>query len=85
MQMVCPDHDPNSQGTGVNEYGPGESFYEPPGCHHVRSENASDTEEATFIANLVQERKIIEELGPVAALVVIDAEVEEKKAAKAKV
>ena len=79
MQMVCPDHDPESQGSGVKTYTVGESWYEPPGCHHVRSENASTEEEAFFIVNLVQETKKIEELGMLNALVVIDADVEEKK------
>ncbi|KAG7415952.1 hypothetical protein Forpe1208_v005444 [Fusarium oxysporum f. sp. rapae] len=38
--------------SGAKVYGPGESWYEAPGCHHVRSENAGN-DEALFIANLV--------------------------------
>src|SRR5687768_18486915 len=37
---------------GAKVYGPGESWYEAPGCHHVRSETVGD-EEAIFVANLV--------------------------------
>ncbi|PNP74823.1 hypothetical protein FNYG_11837 [Fusarium nygamai] len=37
---------------GAKVYGPGESWYEAPGCHHVRSENVGN-DEALFIANLV--------------------------------
>ena len=68
----------------MQEYGPGESWYEPPGCHHVRSENASKDEEAVFIATLIQDTEKIERLGVVNALVVLDA-VEEEKAKAAKV
>ncbi|KAH7200561.1 hypothetical protein DER44DRAFT_672837 [Fusarium oxysporum] len=38
--------------SGAKVYGPGESWYEAPGCHHVRSENVGN-DEALFIANLV--------------------------------
>jgi hypothetical protein len=38
--------------SGAKVYGPGESWYEAPGCHHVRSETVGN-EEALFIANLV--------------------------------
>lgn len=41
-------------------YGPGESWYEAPGCHHVRSENASEEEEAVFVANFVIETEKLE-------------------------
>jgi hypothetical protein len=44
----------------------GESWYEPPGCHHVRCENAGD-DEAIFVANFVIETRTIGELG-IAAL-----------------
>ncbi|OQV05510.1 hypothetical protein CLAIMM_10237 [Cladophialophora immunda] len=78
-QMVCPDHDPNSQGTGPKIYSVGESWYEPPGCHHVRSENAGD-EEAEFLAVFVVSKEQIDKEG-LASIVVIDAEVEERKPA----
>ena len=80
-QMVCPEHDPESQGTGPKVYGVGESWYEPPGCHHVRAENAGD-EEAEFIAAFVIDKKKVDDEG-LGALVVIDAEVEEARRAKA--
>jgi quercetin dioxygenase-like cupin family protein len=75
-QMVC---DGKSHGPRI--YSQGESWYEPPGCHHVRNENAGD-EEAVFIANFIIETKKIEELGIVNALVQIDAEEEEKRKAQ---
>ena len=53
--------------------GPGESFSELPGCHHRISENACETEPATFIATLVIDTKTVEELGP-EGLTVIDEE-----------
>lgn len=77
-QMVCPDHDPQSQGTGPQIHSAGESWYEPPGCHHVRSENVGD-EEAQFLATLILDTERIEKLGMLAATVVIDAAEEEKK------
>ena len=80
-QMVCPDHDPQSQGTGPLIMGEGDSWYEPPGCHHVRSENPFE-EQAEFVANFVADTERIEELGLVAALVVIDAEEEQKARAQ---
>ena len=78
MQMVCPDHDPDSQGTGAKVYEVGESWYEPPGCHHVRSHNASDTEECVFVASFVIETEKLERLGVMGALVQIDEDVREK-------
>jgi hypothetical protein len=82
-QMVCPDHDPESQGTGPKIYSVGESWYEPPGCHHVRSENAGDEgeEEAEFIATFVIDKKKVDEEG-LGALVVIDADTKEGKDGK---
>lgn len=72
-QMVCGD-----DVDGPRIYDAGETWYEPPGCHHVRSENVGD-EEAVFIANLIVDTTRIEELGMLDALVVIDAaEAEEK-------
>ncbi|KAF4414760.1 hypothetical protein FACUT_13989 [Fusarium acutatum] len=38
--------------SGAKVYGLGESWYETPGYHHVRSENAGN-DEASFLANLV--------------------------------
>jgi quercetin dioxygenase-like cupin family protein len=34
-------------------YSVGESWYERPGCHHVKSENASDSEPAKLMATFV--------------------------------
>ncbi|KAK5047504.1 hypothetical protein LTR84_006601 [Exophiala bonariae] len=78
-QMVCPHHDPDSQGTGPKVYSVGESWYEPPGCHHVRSENVGD-EEAQFLAVFVIDKKKVDTEG-LASLVVIDAAVEEAQKA----
>jgi len=72
-QMVCPDHDPQSQGSGPKVYGVGESWYEPPGCHHVRSECVG-SEEAVFVANFIIDTERIEMLGVLDALVVIDGD-----------
>ena len=55
----------------------GDSFYEAPGCRHRISNNASQTEEASMIANLILETEkmdaLMAESGP-AGLVVIDEE-----------
>jgi quercetin dioxygenase-like cupin family protein len=80
-QMVCPDEDPSSQGSGPKVYSAGESWYEPPGCHHVRSENVGD-DEAEFLAVFVVAKQKVDTEG-IKSLVVIDAEVEEAKQAKA--
>lgn len=79
-QMVCPHHEPDSQGTGPKIYSVGESWYEPPGCHHVRSENAGD-EEAEFVAVFVVSKDKVDKEG-LQSLIVIDADVEEKSQAK---
>lgn len=79
-QMVCPDHDPDSQGSGPKVYSVGDTWYEPPGCHHVRSENVGD-EEAEFLAAFVVSREKVDKEG-LRSLVVIDAEVEEAKQSK---
>jgi hypothetical protein len=53
------------------------SFYEAPGCRHRISSNASTTEEATIVANLILDTEIMEgilEKEGVAGLVVIDEE-----------
>ncbi|CAM1501290.1 Fc.00g104520.m01.CDS01 [Cosmosporella sp. VM-42] len=76
---------------GANIYGPGETWFEAPGCHHVRSECIGD-EDALFIANMVVSDKVFERLDPNATgeeadlakimrVVVIDKEVEEQEAA----
>lgn len=55
---------------------PGDSFSENPGCHHRISDNASDKEEASFVATLVIDTKKVEELG-VEGLTVISDEYKE--------
>jgi hypothetical protein len=57
-------------------FGPGESFFEYPGCHHRISDNASTTEEAVLVATLIVDTKVVEE-GGVEGLVVIDEEYRE--------
>ncbi len=84
MQMICPGEEPEGQGKGRVNYTVGESWYEPPGCHHVVSSNASMEEECVFVATMVVDTERIERLGVLGALVVIDAE-EEDKMGKAKV
>lgn len=58
----------------------GEVFYEAPGCHHIRSENAceSSTEEASFVAVMIVDDEVIEKYG-YEGLVVIDADQQETK------
>lgn len=58
-------------------YREGESFYEAPGCHHVRSENVceSPTEETSFYAVFVIDDEVIEKEG-YEGLVVMDADAE---------
>lgn len=74
--------------SGPKIYGPGESWYEAPGCHHVRSENAGE-EEALFIANLVVGDEVFEGLdvgatgveaqfAKIGRVFVIDKDVEER-------
>lgn len=67
-------------------YGPGEFWYEGPGCHHQRSENPSQSERAKFWAVLIVDDDVIggkggEEFG---GIFVLDKEVEngEKEASK---
>lgn len=43
------------EGEALHVYGPGESWTEKPGSHHVVSENASEAEPASFIAILVSD------------------------------
>ncbi|MEZ2351109.1 cupin domain-containing protein [Caballeronia sp. RCC_10] len=37
------------EGSAAKTYGPGESWYEPPGAHHVVAKNASGTEKAVLL------------------------------------
>ena len=55
----------------------GESFFEAPGCHHVRSENLSQTEDAVFSAVMIVDDEIVKD--GYGKLAVLDAEVEKKK------
>ena len=41
------------EGEPAKEYGPGESWFEPAGAHHVGTANVSDTEPATFLVVFV--------------------------------
>lgn len=70
-QMIC-----EGSSIGPRVYEQGESWYEPPGCHHVRSENAGD-EEAIFVASFVVDEKPVKEKGLLRALVVMDADQED--------
>jgi hypothetical protein len=54
-------------------FGPGESFFENPGCRHRISDNASETELASIVATLIVDSKVVEEVG-IQGLVVIDEE-----------
>ena len=80
-QMIHLGHD---EASPAKVYGPGETWYEAPGCRHVRSETVGD-EEAVFIANLVVGDEVFEGLGSeagewdkIARVVVIDKDVEER-------
>ena len=42
-------------GSATKTYGPGESWYEPPGAHHVVSKNASSTEPAKLLVFAIAE------------------------------
>ncbi|CAG9946241.1 unnamed protein product [Clonostachys rosea f. rosea IK726] len=93
-QMVHTHFDPvtgqkKEHSSGAKIYGPGESWYEAPGCHHVRSENAG-SEDCEFVANLILDSSVFEgldledrsQLGDIQKIqrfVVIDADVEEKR------
>lgn len=61
------NHDP------MQLFGPGETFTEYPGCHHVISDNASVTEPAVIVATMIVDTKVVEENG-VGGLMVIDEE-----------
>jgi hypothetical protein len=97
-QMVHKHVDPatgevRTHDSGAKIYGPGETWYEAPGCHHVRSETVGD-EEALFLANLVVTDKVFDGLdldakgleadfAKILRVVVIDKDVEEQEAAAA--
>jgi quercetin dioxygenase-like cupin family protein len=80
------------QGTQLNQMngdapirnGPGEFFYEAPGCHHERSENAGEGH-AKFIAVLIVDDETIDYGTDLGAVFVLDKEVEmgERKASSA--
>ncbi|GGA47812.1 cupin domain-containing protein [Dyella nitratireducens] len=53
------------EGGSLHVYGPGESWFEPAGAHHVVSGNASKTEPATFLVVFIAT--------PKAALTTLDA------------
>ena len=73
-QMVCAD----GHVVGPKIYEQGDSWYEEPGCHHVRSENAGD-DECVFIANFVTDKKAVEDKGLFGALLIFDADQNEGK------
>lgn len=77
-QTVCPGQDPDSQGSLAKIYGAGDSWYEPPGCRHVRSHNASDQEEAQFQVTFIVDTERVQALGWRDAVIQIDAENEQK-------
>jgi quercetin dioxygenase-like cupin family protein len=52
-------------------FGPTEVWKENPGCHHVISDNASATESAVIVVNMIVDTEVVER-GGVMALVVID-------------
>jgi hypothetical protein len=52
-------------------------WYERPGCRHVRSENASDREEAQFFANfIIEEDRLdgLDQASVMAALTILDVD-----------
>ena len=68
------------QGTALNQMNSDESFssssketfYEAPGCHHVRSENLSQIEDASFSAVLIIDDEVVKD--GCDQLMVLDAE-----------
>ncbi|KAL8761393.1 MAG: hypothetical protein Q9184_002488 [Pyrenodesmia sp. 2 TL-2023] len=56
--------------------GEGETFYEAPGCHHVRGENALEGEETQFYAVFIVDDEHFEREG-LGGILKLDAEVEE--------
>lgn len=80
--MIHPGHETASP---AKVYGPGDSWFEAPGCRHVRSETVGD-EEVVFIANFVVGDEVFEGLGDqpgelerIGRVFVIDKDVEESK------
>lgn len=54
---------------------PGDCWYEAPGCHHVRGENACKTETASFLAVLIVDDEVVKD--GYEGVVVVDEEVEQ--------
>jgi quercetin dioxygenase-like cupin family protein len=73
------------QGTALNQMNSeepfistvGEVFYEAPGCHHVRCENYSATEEAKIYVVIVIDEDVVKD--GYGAVSVLDADIEEQK------
>ena len=71
------------EGTSLNQmkqdeakvYRKGETFYEPPGCHHVRCENVGEegSGDAVFVAVMVVDDAVLEGDG-YAGLAVLDVD-----------
>lgn len=59
--------------------GPGEMWYEAPGCHHVQGENVSSSKDASFFAVLIVDDEVVQ--NGYEGLVVIDQAVEDAKSA----
>ncbi|KAL8923363.1 MAG: hypothetical protein Q9208_004633 [Pyrenodesmia sp. 3 TL-2023] len=57
--------------------GEGETFYEAPGCHHVKGENACEGKETQFYAVFIVDDEYFEKEG-YQGLLVLDAEMQEK-------
>ena len=57
-------------------FGPGETFFENPGCRHSISDNASAMEPAEMVATLIVDTKVVDEVGT-DGLTVIDEEYRE--------
>lgn len=53
----------------------GQCWYEAPGCHHVRGENASKTKSANFFAVLIVDDEVVQD--GYDGVVVIDEEVKQ--------
>ncbi|KAF2786299.1 hypothetical protein K505DRAFT_318668 [Melanomma pulvis-pyrius CBS 109.77] len=70
-------------GNPPQTYGPGDFWYEAPGCHHQRSENVEGGGEAKFFAVLIVDDETVEG-GNWGNVLVLDKEVEagEKVASK---
>ena len=88
-QMIHPHTKTKADGTtesvqvdsGVGVYGIGETWFEAPECHHVRSDNASEEEDAKFVVNFVIETEKLtraeKEYGDIGrALTILDVDME---------